>query len=84
MACCLKSLHRTVTEILHREEEFVDMSDEDRETKSAGQDFRERGTVGTAMETLGHRFIHSFTLIMTVVCKMNYVITLQFYLSHPW
>ena len=26
------------------------MSDEDKETKSAGQDFRERGTVGTAME----------------------------------
>ena len=52
----MKSIRRTVTEILHREEGFVDMSGEDNKTKSAGQDFRERGTVVTAIETLGHRF----------------------------
>ena len=31
-----------VTEILHREEGFVDMSDEHKETKSAGQNFRDQ------------------------------------------
>ena len=61
----LKSIHRTVTEILRREEGFFDMSDEDKETKSAGQDFRERGTVGTAMETLGHRFTAKVAAIET-------------------
>ena len=39
------------------------MSDEDKETKSAGQDFRERSTVGTTMETLGHRFTAKVAVI---------------------
>ena len=59
------SIRRTVTEILRREEEFVDMSDEDKETKSAGQDFREMGTVGTTMVTLGHRFTAKVAAIET-------------------
>ena len=63
--CWLKSIRRTVTEILRREEEFVDMSNEDKETISAGQDFREMGTVGTAMETLGHRFTAKVAVIET-------------------
>ena len=54
-----------ITEILHREEGFVDMSDEDKETKSVGQDFRERGTVSTAMKTLGHKFTAKVAAIET-------------------
>ena len=54
-----------VTEILHREEGFVDMRDEHKETKSAGQNFRKRGTVGTAIETLGHRFTTKVAAIET-------------------
>ena len=54
-----------VTEIFRCEEGFVDMSDKDKETKSAGQDFRERVTVGTAMETLGHRFTVKVAAIET-------------------
>ena len=62
--CGLKSIGHL--NILRREEGFVDMSD-DKETKSAGQDFRERSTVGTAMETLqlGHRFIAKVAAIET-------------------
>ena len=41
------------------------MSDEDKETKSAGQDFRERVTVHTAMETLGLRFTANVAAIET-------------------
>ena len=52
-------------EILCREEGFVDRSDKDKETKSAGQDFRERSTVGTIMETLGHRFTAKVAAIET-------------------
>ena len=54
-----------VTEILHHEEGFVDMSDEDKETKSAGKDFHERGTVGIAMQILGHRFTAKVAAIET-------------------
>ena len=54
-----------VTEILHREEGFVDISDKDKETKSAGKDFRERGTVGTTMKILGHRFTAKLAAIET-------------------
>ena len=39
------------------------MSDEDKETKSAGQDSHERITVRTAMETLGHRFAAKVAVI---------------------
>ena len=61
----MKSIRRTVTESLRREEGFVDMSDEDKKTKSAGQMFRERGTVGTAKVTLGHRFTAKVAAIET-------------------
>ena len=43
-----------VTKITHHEG-FVDMSDEDMETKSTGQDFHERIMLGTDFETSGHR-----------------------------
>ena len=43
-----------VTKIKHHEG-FVDMSDEDMETKSTGQDFHERIMLGTDLETSGHR-----------------------------
>ena len=39
--------------------------DEDMETKNAGQDFPERSTVGTAMETLGYRFTAKVAAIET-------------------
>ena len=41
------------------------MSNEDKETKSAGKDFRERATVGTVMKTLGHRFTAKVAAIET-------------------
>ena len=41
------------------------MSDKDKETESAGQDFHKRVTVGTAMETLGHRFTAKVATIET-------------------
>lgn len=43
-----------VTKIKHHEG-FVDMSDEDMEIKSTGQDFHERIMLGTDLETSGHR-----------------------------
>ena len=39
-----------VTEIKRCEEGFVDISNDDKETKSAGQNFCEKSTVGTMME----------------------------------
>ena len=41
------------------------MSDEDKETKGAGPDFHERGMVGTAMKTLGHKFTTKVAAIET-------------------
>ena len=41
------------------------MLDEDNETESAGQDLYEGSTVGTMMETLGHRFAAKIAAIET-------------------
>ena len=54
-----------VTKILRREERFVDISDEDKESEGTGQDFCERSTVGTAMKTSGHRFAAKVAAIET-------------------
>ena len=41
------------------------MSDEDKETEYAGQDFCDRSTVGIVVETLGHRFTAKIASIET-------------------
>ena len=55
----------TVTEIDHRKERFVDMTNEGNKTETVGQDFQEGSTVGTLMETLLHRFAAKEAVIET-------------------